>query len=251
MRGLGWCLRTQGVVVVCLAVNQPHSDFLCCLWAQCPSATCGFPPSLCYSVGTLLCWWISTFCPWAAKRMPAGLLRTTSRYRHREKGVGVNKCVSEYKASVLQGAFSKDSSSVESKMTLSLLSILWRGLHCCKTILISPPGHWWSCLTGLSHKTPTILLLVGVLHPNLCYLSSSKHVVIKKYLHAVCRRLQPWFKMLWTRGLSSTKSPGTTEDNPNRRRNWHLPQPFLLKVTASCDLHCTALKLNSLVSTLI
>lgn len=80
-RGLGWCLRTRGVVVVCLAVNHPHFDFLCCLRAQCPLATCGCPSSLCYSVGTLPCWWISTFCPWAAERTPAGLLRTTSRYR--------------------------------------------------------------------------------------------------------------------------------------------------------------------------
>lgn len=136
-RGLGWCLKTQGVVVVCLAVNHPHSDFLCCLWAQCPSATCGCPSSLCYSVGTLLCWWISTFCPWAAKRTPAGLLRTTSRYRHREKGVPENKSAIEYMASVLLlGTFSKDSSgSVESKMTLSLFCF-----HCCKTVPISLPA---------------------------------------------------------------------------------------------------------------
>lgn len=150
MRGLGWCLRTQGVVVVCLAVNHPHSDFLCCLWAQCPSATCGCPSSLYYSVGTLPCWWISTFCPWAAKRTAAGLLQITSRYRHREKGVGVNKCVSEYMASLLLGAFSKDSSSMESEMTLSPLSILHWGFHCCRTVLIPPPRHLWSCLTGLS-----------------------------------------------------------------------------------------------------
>lgn len=97
----------RGSFVVGLAVNHPHSDFLCCLWAQCPSATCGSPSSLCYSVGTLLCWWISMFCPWATKRTPAGLLQTTSRYRHNE------------------------SNSVESKMTLSLLSFLPGGLHCC------------------------------------------------------------------------------------------------------------------------
>lgn len=148
VRGLGWCLRTQGVVVVCLAVNHPHSDFLCCLWAQCPLATCGCASSLCYSVGTLLCWWIFTFCPWAAKRTPAGLLRTTSRYRHREKGVGVNTCMKEYMASLFLGVFSKDSSGVESEMTLSPLCIPFRGSHCCKTVHISPPCHSWSCLTG-------------------------------------------------------------------------------------------------------
>lgn len=54
-RGLGWCLRTQGVVVVCLAVNHPHSDFLCCLWAQCPSATCGCPFLFCVTVWELCC----------------------------------------------------------------------------------------------------------------------------------------------------------------------------------------------------
>lgn len=100
-RCLGRCLRMQGVVVVCLAVNHPHSDFLCCLLTQCPSATCGCATSLCYSVGTLPCWWISTLCPWAAKRTPAGLLRTSLRYRHRQGGVDMN----EYMASVLLGVF--------------------------------------------------------------------------------------------------------------------------------------------------
>lgn len=51
--------------------------------------------------------------------------------------MGVNKCVSEYMASLLLGVFSKDSSGVESEMTLSLLSIPFRGFHCCKTVLIS------------------------------------------------------------------------------------------------------------------
>lgn len=114
---------------VSLSITHTLISFV--VWAQCPLATCGCPSSLCYSVGTLLCWWISTFCPWAAERTPAGLLRTTSRYRNREKGMGVNKCVSEYMACVLLGAFSKDSSSVESEMTLSLPSILLRGFHCC------------------------------------------------------------------------------------------------------------------------
>lgn len=91
----------QEVVVVCPAVNHPHSDFLCCLLTQCPLATCGCAASLCYSVGTLPCWWISTFCPWAAKRTPAGLLQTTLRYRHSQEGVGMN----EYMASVLLGVF--------------------------------------------------------------------------------------------------------------------------------------------------
>ncbi len=154
--------------------------------------------------------------------MPAGLLRATSRYRRREKGVGVNKCVSECTASVLQGAFSKDSSSVESKMTLSLLSILLRGFHCCKTVLIPPPGHLWSCLTGLSFETSTIQLLACVNHPDLCFFSTSLHVYLPICLCTVCRRLRPWFKMLWTRGLSTTKSPSTVEDSPNRRRSWHL-----------------------------
>lgn len=177
-------------------------------------------------MGTSLCWWISTFCPWAAKRTPAGLLRTTSRYRHREKGVGVNKCVSEYMASVVLGAFSKDSSSVESKMTLSLLSILLRGFHCCKTVLISPT---WPLV-----ELPYWPFTLDSYCPVVCLCSSSKllsavqqHVTVLKYLHTVCRRLQPWFEMLWTRGLSSTQSPSTIEDSPNRRRSWHLLQPFL------------------------
>ncbi|XP_061818062.1 protein SLX4IP isoform X2 [Nerophis lumbriciformis] len=38
--------------------------------------------NLSLSVGTLLCWWISTSCPWAAKRTPAGLLQATSRKLH-------------------------------------------------------------------------------------------------------------------------------------------------------------------------
>lgn len=132
VRGLGWCLRTQGVIVVCLAVNHPHFDSLCCLWAQCPSATCGYPSSLCYSVGTMLCWWISTFYPWAAKRTLAGSLRATSRYRHGEMGVAVIKCEREYMASLLLETFSKGRSSVESKMTLSLVYF-----HCWRTVPIS------------------------------------------------------------------------------------------------------------------
>lgn len=151
-------------------------------------------------MGTLPCWWISTFCPWAAKRTPAGLLRTTSRYRHREKGVGVNKRVSEYMASVQLGAFSKDSSGVESKMTLSPLSIPSRGVSLLlKTVLISPPSHLCSCLAGLSLETSTVLSFACAHHQNLCSPSAIQHhVAVLKYVHTVCRRLQPWFEMLWT-----------------------------------------------------
>ena len=72
----------------------------------------------------------------------------------------MNKCVSgEYMASVLLGAFSKASSGVESEMTLSPLSILLRGFHCC----IPPPSHLWSRLTGLSLETATVPLNACVL----------------------------------------------------------------------------------------
>lgn len=122
--------------MVCLAVNHPHTpDFLCCLRAprpppQRPSATCGCPSSLCYSVGTLPCWWISTFCPRAAERTPAGLLRTASRLekpgagqgRGRERA-GISVRVNAL-ALVDGGSFQRGNMAVESEMTLSLLCIL-------------------------------------------------------------------------------------------------------------------------------
>lgn len=163
-------------------------------------------------MGTLLCWWISTFCPWAAKRTPAGLLRTTSRYRRREKGVGV----SEYMASVLLGVLSKDSGGVESEMTLSLLSILFRGFHCYETVLISPPNHFSSCHSFLLWSPSPMFIIKS------CSFSAAQpHVAVLTHLHTLYRRLQPWFEMLWTRGLSSTKSRSTTEDSPNRRGSSH------------------------------
>ena len=136
LEALGWCLRTQGVVVVCLAVNHSLSDFLCCLCTQCPSATCVCPPSLFYSVGTLLCWWISMFCPWAAERTPAGLLQATSRYRKREKGIPTDRCGYEY----IYPLFSEDGRSTKSKMTLTFLF-----LHFWKTVQFSA-GFVWGVL---------------------------------------------------------------------------------------------------------
>ena len=74
---------------------------------------------------------------------------------------------------VLLGAFSKVSSSVESKMTLSLLSFLLGGFHRCKTVPIYPPSHLWSYFTDLSLETSTVRLSACADH-NLCCLNSPR-----------------------------------------------------------------------------
>lgn len=223
VRGLGWCLRTQGVVVVCLAVNHPHSDSLCCLWAQCPSATCGCAFSLCYSVGTTPCWWISTFCPWAAKRTLAGLPWATSRYRHGEMGVVVSKCEGECMASFLLETFWKDSRSVESKTTLSHLYF-----HCCRICSHHLLGHLWRfsthvCLFWSLSFTRKVKSKLVFSYPFNIYLLS--------WICFFFRKLRPWFRILWIRGFSSMQSSSAVEDSPNRRRSCHQLQPFLSKVT--------------------
>lgn len=67
--------------------------------------------------------------------------------------------VSEYMASVLLGVLSKDSGGVESEMTLSLLSILFRGFHCYETVLISPPNHLSSCHSFLLWSRSPIFII--------------------------------------------------------------------------------------------
>lgn len=102
------------------------------------------------------------------------------------KGVRVNTCKREYIAFVQLEALSKVSSRVEFKMTLVYsswgFSLLQHGSN--------PSKNNWRCL-----------------------------ICCAAYLHTVLRRLLPWFEGLWTRGLSSTRTPSTMEDSPNRRRS--------------------------------
>lgn len=116
----------------------------------------------------MLCWWISTFYPWAAKRTLAGSLRATSRYRHGEMGVAVIMCEREYMASFLLETFSKGSSSVESKMTLSLVYF-----HCWRTVPISS-----SATCGISVIILPLNFKLVMPNRNLCSLTNSTYVYV-------------------------------------------------------------------------
>lgn len=124
------------------------------------------------------------------------------------------------------GAISKDSSSVESEMTLSLLSISPRGFFIVAKLFSS----LYLATCGVALLAFHLRLLLSCCVPVLIIKTVQQHVAVLKYLHTVCRRLQPWFEMLWTRGLSSTQSSSTIDDSPNRRKRWPLLQPFVWKV---------------------
>lgn len=127
LRCLGWCLRMQGVVVVCLAVNHPHSDFLCCLLTNAPQQPAALP---------LLCVTVWELCraggsPRSAPGRPRGHQLV---YWGPHWGTDTEKRVRVYKWIYV----------------FSSGGVFKRPGH--KTVLTSPPTQWWCGFPVFSHE---------------------------------------------------------------------------------------------------